>query len=1019
MTIIPGQPEQVTQNRIVTIFQTELDYKYLGNWHYRRNNSNVDEPLLSTYLRDCKYSETLITKALYELNKAAGDQNKNLYYTNKEVYGLLRYGVKVKEDIGANNETVWLIDWKNPLNNHFAIAEEVTVKGENEKRPDIVLYVNGIALGVLELKRSTISVSEGIRQNLDNQQERFIKPFFSTIQLVMAGNDTEGLRYGTVETTEKNYLTWKEEDDSSEKTLDNYIKQVCDKKRFLEILHDFIVFDRGIKKLCRPHQYFGVKAGQKTIRQREGGVIWHTQGSGKSLTMVWLTKWIRENTQNARVLIITDREELDNQIEKVFLGVEEKIYRTKSGKDLIERLNLTTESLLCSLIHKFGNKGEVDYEAYIEDIKTHLFADFKAKGDIYVFVDECHRTQSGKLHEAMKKMLPNAIFIGFTGTPLLKQDKQKSIEVFGKYIHTYKFNEAVKDKVILDLRYEARNIDQNLTSREKIDKWFEAKTKGLTEYAKNELKKRWGTMQKVLSSQSRLEQIVADIIFDMETKDRLQNGRGNAILIAGSIYSACKYYELFQQADFTKCAIVTSYVPSTRQIKGETTGEGETENLEKYETYNKMLKGKSVEQFEEDVQKQFINEPAQMKLLIVVDKLLTGFDAPPATYLYIDKSMQDHGLFQAICRVNRLDGDDKEYGYVIDYKDLFNKLEKAFTDYTSGAFDNFDPSDVEGLLSDRLKKAKERLEEALESIYALCEPVEAPKDTPTYIHYFCAKDTANKDELKTNEPKRKALYKETSSLIRAYSSIASEMESEEVGYTVAQAQEIKTLVSHYESVRKEVQLASGDYIDLKLYEPAMRHLIDTYIKAEESRKVSAFDDFTLIELIVDRGADAIKELPEGIRESKQATAETVENNLRKLIIDQQPINPKYYEEMSVVLDELIKRRREEVAEYEDYLAEIIELTKQIAHPANLTRYPKTLNSAAKQNLYDNLNCNEELALEVDNAVYESLTDDWLSNTMKLRKVRNAIKKILKDDSETDRILELVKNQVEYLRYASN
>ena len=440
-------------------------------------------------------------------------------------------------------------------------------------------------------------------------------------------------------------------------------------------------------------------------------------------------------------------------------------------------------------------------------------------------------------------------------------------------------------------------------------------------------------MQKVLSSQSRLEKIVADIIFDMETKDRLQNGRGNALLVAGSIYSACKYYELFQQAGFTKCAIITSYVPSTRQIKGETSGEGETENIEKYEIYNKMLKGKTVEQFEDEVEKQFIKEPAQMKLLIVVDKLLTGFDAPPATYLYIDKSMQDHGLFQAICRVNRTDGDDKEYGYIIDYKDLFKKLEKAVGDYTSAAFDNFDKADVEGLLNDRLKKAKERLEEALESIYALCEGVEPPKDTPAYIHYFCAEDTANKNEVRANEPKRKALYKQTASLTRAYSSIASEMESEEVGYTASQAEEIKKQVAHYESVRKEVQVASGDYIDLKSYEPAMRHLIDTYIKAEESRKVSAFDDFTLIDLIVNRGADAIKELPEGIRANNQATAETIENNLRRLIVDRQPINPKYYEEMSIVLDELIKQRKEEVEEYEKYLAQIIELTRQVSNPA--------------------------------------------------------------------------------------
>ncbi|HEX8173983.1 MAG TPA: HsdR family type I site-specific deoxyribonuclease [Pyrinomonadaceae bacterium] len=952
-----GQKERLTQNRIVKLFRDKQDglgYEYLGNWEERPNNSHIEEEILRAYLHEQGYSETLINRAIHELRQTADNQIRSLYDINKDVYTLLRYGIQVSEEAGVNKKTVRLIDWEHPLENHFAIAEEVTIKGENTKRPDIVLYINGLALGVIELKRSTVSVSEGIRQNLDNQQSRFIRSFFSTMQLIMAGNDTEGLRYGTIETPEKYYLTWKEEGDVAERSLDNHLKQLCRKERFLEILHDFIAYDRGIKKLCRPNQYTGVKSAQARLKKREGGVLWHTQGSGKSLTMVWLTKWIREHIPDARVLIITDRDELDKQIEKVFKGVNEQIYRTKSGRDLLEKLNATTPALLCSLIHKFGNRSEANYDAYIEEIEKSLPADFKPKGDLYVFVDECHRTQSGDLHEAMRRLLPNAIFVGFTGTPLLKKDKQKSIEVFGSYIHTYKFDEAVKDKVVLDLRYEARNIDQNLTSPNKVDRWFEAKTRGLTEHAKNELKKRWGTMQKVLSSQSRLEKIVADILFDMETKDRLQNGRGNAMLIASGIYQACKYYELFQKAGFTKCAIVTSYVPSISDIKGETTGEDAlTEKLRQFDIYQKMLGGRAVEEFEEEVKKKFIEEPAQMKLLIVVDKLLTGFDAPPATYLYIDKTMRDHGLFQAICRVNRLDSDDKEYGYIIDYKDLFKSLEKAVDNYTSEAFEDFDKADVEGLLSDRLKKGKERLDETLEGIRALCESVSSPRDTPAYIHYFCGRDTANPQEIKDNEQKRIALYKQTSSLIRAYANLANEMEA--AGYTTVEAQQIKEEVKHFESARMEVKLASGDYIDLKAYEPAMQHLIDTYISAEESEKISAFDDFTLIQLIVERGADAIKELPKGIRERKEAVAETIENNLRKVIIDELPTNPKYFENMSALLDGLIKARKEDAAAYEEYLARIVDLTKQVTNPTATTAYPRTLNTAAKRALYDNLN----------------------------------------------------------------
>lgn len=1011
-----GQRERLTQNRIVKLFHSELGYDFLGNWEERPNNNHIEEDILRGYLRSRGYSETLITRALHELTRTAGDQGKSLYDINKAVYTLLRYGIQVKEDASTNNETVRLIDWETPLNNHFAIAEEVTIKGEHTKRPDIVLYVNGIALGVLELKRSKVSISEGIRQNLDNQQSRFIKQFFSTIQLVMAGNDTEGLRYATIETSEKYYLTWKEENDEADKSVDNHLKHLCRKERFLELLHDFIVFDRGIKKLCRPNQYFGVKAAQARLKKREGGIIWHTQGSGKSLTMVWLTKWIRENKPDARVLIITDRDELDKQIEKVFKGVQEDIYRTKNGNDLIRKLNATRPLLMCSLIHKFGNKSEANYDAYIAEIEKNLPSDFQPKGDIYVFVDECHRTQSGDLHKAMRRLLPNAILIGFTGTPLFKKDKLKSVELFGTYIHTYKFDQAVIDKVVLDLRYEARNIDQNITSPKNIDKWFEAKTKGLNEKAKNELKKRWGTMQKVLSSQSRLGKIVADILLDMATEPRLQNGRGNALLVSGDIYQACKYYELFQNDGFTQCAIVTSYIPTINDIKGETTDKDAlTEKLRKYQIYQKMLGDKSVEEFEDEVKKKFIEEPAQMKLLIVVDKLLTGFDAPSATYLYIDKTMRDHGLFQAICRVNRLDGEDKEYGYIIDYKDLFKSLEKAADDYTSEAFDAYDKEDVEGLLGDRLKKGKDRLEETLERVKVLCEPVELPRDTPAFIRYFCSKDTANTEERKANEQKRIALYKSTSSLLRAYASLANEME--EASYSANEAEQIKKEVKYFESVRQEIKLASGDYIDLKVYEPAMRHLIDTYISADDSEKISAFDNLSLVQLIVERGAGAIKELPKGIRESKEAVAETIENNLRKVIIDQQPNNPKYFEKMSKLLDELIQKRKEESANYEDYLTKIVELTKQVQTPSTAT-YPKTLNTSAKRALYDNLNKNEEVALALDSAITQTKKDGWRDSPIKLKEVSKAISRTLKQhgvlaEDEIDRIVEIVKKQSDY------
>jgi len=1006
-----GQIEKKTQARVVKLFREVLRYDYLGDWTDRQDNRNVEEPLLTAFLRDAqRYDEALISRALYLLDKAASDTSKSLYDRNSAVYDLLRYGVRVKPEAGENTETVWLIDWNNPERNQFAIAEEVTIPAADAKghpkRPDIVLYVNGITLGVVELKRSIVSVAEGIRQNLDNQKKVFIEHFFSTVQWIMAGNDTEGLRYGAIQTPEKYYLAWKE-DGPEASPLDRALVRICAKARFLELIHDFIVFDAGIKKLCRHHQYFGVRAAHGHVKRREGGIIWHTQGSGKSLVMVWLAKWIRENATDARVVIITDRTELDEQIEKVFKGVKEDIHRTTSGADLIATLNATTPWLVCSLIHKFGAKEEGedvgDIPAYIEELTRALPRGFRAKGNLFVFVDECHRTQSGELHDAMKAILPGAVFIGFTGTPLLKADKKRSIEVFGGYIHTYKFDEAVKDGVVLDLRYEARDIDQRITSQAKIDQWFEAKTKGLTDLAKAQLKARWGTMSKVLSSQSRLEQIVADILMDMATRDRLKSGHGNAMLVSGSIYQACKFYELFSKTDLKgRCAIVTSYQPTPADVKGEETGEGPTERLREYDIYRDMLADwfnepaetavNKVEQFEKQAKKKFIEEPGQLKLLIVVDKLLTGFDAPPATYLYIDKQMRDHALFQAICRVNRLDGEDKEYGHIIDYKDLFRILEAAVHDYTSGALDGYDREDVAGLLTDRLTKARERLEEAREAVKAVCEPVEPPRDSEAYLRYFCATDSGNAEELRANEPKRLALYKHVAAFVRAFADLANELA--EAGYCAADIDALTREVDHYEKVRTEVKLASGDYIDLKMYEPAMRHLIDTYIRAEESEKVSAFDDLSLVQLIVERGAAAIDALPDGIRKNKDAVAEAIENNVRRLIVDEQPINPKYYEKMSALLDALIEQRRKEALDYQEYLRRMVDLARKVANPGASGAYPQTIDTAGKRALYDNLDNNEGLALAIHAAVLANRQDDWRGNTFKVRRVRNAIRGVL-------------------------
>lgn len=1019
-----GQKEKITQERVLKLFKDELGYEVLGNLKDREDNSNIDEALLNRFLKRNGVSDVLIHSSISELHKATED-GENLYQRNKAVYEKLRYGVKVKENVGDNYETVYLIDWANVANNHFAIAEEVTIKGEKEKRPDIVLYINGIAIGVLELKRSTVSIGEGIRQNITNQQEKYIQSFFTTIQFVFAGSDTEGLRYGTIGTGEKYFLEWKEDiADNSRLSLDKYLIKMCNKERILELIYDFILFDSGVKKLPRVHQYFGIKAAQAHVKIKHGGIIWHTQGSGKSIVMVLLAKWILEFNPKARVVIITDREELDKQIERVFKDASETIARTKSGLDLMHKLASPTPRMLCSLIHKFGKKDS-DIKEFIKEIKANPPV---THGELFVFVDECHRTQGGDLHEAMKAVLRGAVFIGFTGTPLLRKDKKTSLEIFGKspiskspYIHTYKFNEAVEDKVVLDLVYEARDIDQRLSSQDKVDLWFESKTKGLNEYKKAILKKTWGTMQNLFSSKPRIEKIVQDIVFDFSTKPRLSSEKGNSILVATSIYNACRYYKAFQDTELkNKVALITSYDPNSKDITTEDTGANtETEKQWIYNTYIEILKAdakddnrkwKSTEAYEDNAKKLFRLEPINMKLLIVVDKLLTGFDAPPCSYIYLDRSLQDHGLFQAICRTNRLDGEDKEFGYIVDYKDLFRNVKGAISVYTSELDDTSSGKEESIDVKDRLTLGKERLDNAIEAMEELLVPVAPPKETPQCIQYFCG-NTEIPEDLKQKEPLRTTLYSSVANVVRSFSNIANELE--EAGYSQEQITEITKKRDNYIAIRAEIKRASGEELDIKPYEADMRNLLDMYIQAEDARVVSTLDNKTILEVIQLLGIkEALQTLPANIQKNKGAVAETIENNVRKSILKDYAIDPSFYDKLSLLLNTLIKERKADALNYEKYLERIQKIIEELGKGKS-DDTPSSLDTPGKVALYNNLNNDEDLALLIDRVVRGVIQDGFRGNPAKERIIQGKIYEVLKDEYQVRRIFKIIVNQSEY------
>ena len=1036
MTAKSAHPEKETQKRIIKFFENELNYTYLGNLE-DEENYNVRWSDLKAYLSSSELSSDFIESIINKFHTAVTDFSQSPYHTNKEVYGILKYGLKLAEHADEAPKTIYLINWDEPEKNNFYIAEEVTVNGNVEKRPDLVLYINGIAIAVMELKKSTVSVADGIRQNVTNQREDFIQRFFSTIQICAAANDSEGLRYGTFKTPEKYYLEWKEDcftDQLQDKDdLDKLIESKCDKQlnllekqcyrifqkeRLLDIIHNFIIFDSGIKKVCRYNQFYAIKRCEKRLLRNQGGIVWHTQGSGKSLTMVWLSKWILENIKGSRVLIITDREELDDQIEKIFTGVDLKIARSKSSDNLLSMLDNYDERLMCSLIHKFGRRtGEVsdlDYEKYVEELKKTMPEGFSVKDKVFVFVDECHRTNSGKLHLAMKSIMPDSVFIGFTGTPLLQVDKEHktTATLFGGFIHTYKFDQAVSDGVVLDLRYEARDVPQDVTSKDKIDAWFDAKTKGLMPKAAAALKAKWATLQQLYSSKDRLEKIALDIIFDFETKQRLCDGRGNALLVAGSIAEACRYYEIFQDKNFKNCAIVSSYKPNRGELRTDFSSTTEdSETWKKQKAYLKMLGYnpdvsvedddfyKKIEAFEKRVKEMFIEEPANMQLLIVVDKLLTGFDAPPCTYLYIDKPMHDHGLFQAICRVNRLDGEDKEFGYIVDYKELFGDLKDAVNSYTGGALSGYDDEDISGLLKSRLEEGKKRFEFLLQELDTLTDDVEYPRDQLAFKHFFCGESgTVDPENDEDYAKLRSKMYKLVSSLARAYADLKPAFN--DVGYSKELQAKYDQCVKDYIDMKDEIGLSSGDFIDLKQYDSAMRHLIDNYINAQESEKIGDMENFTLLAYIKKKQEEDLKN--GGSNNNKKHTtaqqnvAETIENNIRRKIVEKSPINPKYYQKMSELFQSLIDERKEEVASYKEMLEKYASLVTEVESPEKDESRPNSIRSSkALCALYDNFaNDNEDYALKLHQAILNTKQDHFRGDLIKERQIKGGIYKVV-------------------------
>lgn len=985
------QKERDYQNALVKRFQEELGYTYLGNWQYAKgatvNNMGVaNSPILDdeirSFLKEQGRTEMQIEDVLVKLKDKArlGDSKmSSLIQCNTDLYDTLIMGIKSQPSPEENHEDVMFFDFDHPQNNHFAIAEEVSyidpLLGKN-KRPDIVVYVNGIALAVIELKRSLVNYEEGIKQHLSNERD-FIPSFFTTTQFTIASNDDVEFRYGTIGTPLAFWCKWKRDTNKVGDTISEKeaYRLFFNKENFMFFFHYGVLNDGGIKKVLRPHQIYAIKAAAKRMPQKESGVIWHSQGSGKSLTMVALASYIQKNFSNPRVVVITDRKELDLQLAGTFVKGGNKLHHAESCSDLLDTLNKGDEWLICSLIHKFGahnhndeaEKDEsgtkVSLDEYLNELQTIIAKKygnhFSVKGDnIFVFVDECHRTQSGRLHEAMRAIMGKEVMlIGFTGTPLLKKDKgdpynaikSMSERTFGPYIHKYLHKQAVEDKVILDLQYEYRNVEQQLTSKEKVDQKLAALTAGreLTPEQKQMVEERWATMERIYSTKERIERIGYSILDDLNY-GLLKHDWCNAMLIAGSIFQAYRYYKFFSSSDLKgRCAVVTSYDPTDSDIANNSADNNKTTEAKfKYDWAKKSFEEagvKNADEYEKWAKELFVKRPAQMKLLIVVNKLLTGFDAPCATILYIDNEIKDHTLFQAVCRVNRL-GEDikddkgdiivkthKEFGRIVDFKNLFNSIENVVTKFNDGSgFEGLDDVDIDGLLDSAVNKCKEKLlavTEAYEGLKTIWES-KSLNDLEALSEYYI-KEYDGEEPAQT---RRNIMYSITGSMVTAYNNMSDYFSKTDL--TAEQINHFASLSREAGTVQRKVKQKSGDDFDPKTLDPDMRQLLDQHIRAEDAETfIPSSADFSFLDHINDN-TDVEEATEKAIHEAggnANGAAEAIEGKARRVNTDWNSGDAEEYKLFSDKLQALLEELKARNATAKEKIEALIEHIKAIKH----------------------------------------------------------------------------------------
>ena len=951
----PKTDEKQIQNNTIELLKN-MGYVYISPEEMPQYRSNTRQVVLKEVLlkqlqklNDFEYKGTQYPFSAKNIARAVDDLdvslNEGLMTANQKISDQLLLGNSYSEELtdGVKKSfSLHYIDYKNPENNLFHVTEEFVVDRVTQqeqtktRRPDLVLFINGIPFGVIELKRASRDTSEGISQMLRNQDTHEIPNLFKYVQITLAGNN-HSPQYGTTGTAKKFYAVWKEKDVDLTKVvkgrtaspLDKTVYALFSKERVIELLHSFIIFDGRVKKIARYQQFFAIEKIVKRISKldksgrRKGGLIWHTQGSGKSLTMVMLAKVIKRSIVGSKIIVVTDRKDLDKQIHDTFNSSEVKAVRARSGRDLVALLQ-SGKSVVTTLIHKFEKvKNE---NVTFDDPNT------------FILVDESHRTQGGDMHKAMKKVFPEACYLGFTGTPLMRREKN-SFAKFGGEIDRYTINQAVEDKAVLPLLYEGRLVNQWVNDDKGLDRRFEQIARHLNEEQRLDLKKKWARFQKVASSERRLEMIMFDINEDI--KKRLLGTVFKAMLATSSKYEAIKYHKLFEEMGDVRTAFVIS-APDSRE------GHSEVDDENKafiQEEWSKVIKKYGDEEkYLDKVKDEFINGE-EIELLIVVDKLLTGFDAPRASVLYIDKLLKEHNLLQAIARVNRL-YDGKDFGFIVDYRGLLGDLDKALNDYSGLA--DFDEEDIAGAVFD-IKEEIARVKTYYEYLEELFKEVKEKSDQESYEVYLA------------DEEKRKLFYDYLSHYARALKLALTSDKINEV-FSDKEIANYKEKMKFYAQLRKAIRIRYHEQVDFGKYEKQMQKLLDTFISAEEVNQL------TKLVNIFDKEFEAEIERVVG----NNARADAILSATTAVITEKRESNPAYYDKLSKRIAEIIEEYKEKRLTEEEKLKQAKEIRDLLVKDevAEESNYPESIkNNSYARAFYDNL---EECFRETMNNVDERI-----------------------------------------------